>query len=153
MFLTIYIYHITITWTAKTPQTHKRNCSKELLSLLFLKQLKLSNFLIFKGECLCNLIPVFNTRFWNNAVLQKCVCRSYFLLVLWSWITKFCLKFPLCCFMKHKTSKTYSDATIRILFSLYFRLQDSCLFTRMINLVTFFWMCSTFIFSPAPPQI
>ena len=38
---------------------------------------------------------MFNTLSWNKDVLQNCVCRLYLLLILCSWIIKFCFKFPL----------------------------------------------------------
>jgi len=105
---------------------------------LFLKQLKLSSIFISLGKYLYNLIPIFITLFRNKDVLQNAVCRSYLLLVLCSSITKFCFKLPLCFFMKHKTSKIYSEVTVRILFSLNFCLQDSRFFKPVINLTTYF---------------
>ena len=71
----------------------------------FLKQLKLSNFLIFKEKYLYNFTPMFNTLTSNKVVLQNCVCKSYLLLVLCSWITKFCFKFPLYFFWSTKFRK------------------------------------------------
>ena len=103
----------------------------------FSKWLKLSNFLIFKGKYLYNLTPTLNTLTWNKVVLQNCVCKSYLLLVLCSWITKFCFRFPLYFFMKHKTLKTYSEVNVRILFSLNFCLQDSYFLIPVINQLFF----------------
>jgi hypothetical protein len=91
----------------------------------FIKWLKLSNFLIFKSNYLYNVTPMFNTLTQNKVVLQNCACKSYLLLMLCSCITKFCFEFTLYFFMKHKTLKTYSEVTVKILFSLNFCLQNS----------------------------
>ena len=120
----------------------------------FLNWLKLSNYFIFKGKHLCNLTPMCNTLFWSKDVLQDCVWRSYLLLALCSCISQFCLRSPLYFFMKHKTSKTYVDVTVRILFSLNFCLQDSYFFIPVIILITFLWIQNAFILSlPPPPSV
>jgi hypothetical protein len=80
----------------------------------FLNPLKVSNFAIFRGKCLYNLILMCGTLFWSKDVLRDCVWRSYLLLVLCTWISQFCLRSPLYFFMKHKTSKTYIEVTVRI---------------------------------------
>jgi len=48
------------------------------------------------------------------------------------------LRSPLCFLMKHRTSKMYIEVTVRILLSLNFCLQDSSLFSPVINLINFF---------------
>jgi len=52
----------------------------------FLKQLKLSNFFIYLGKNLYNLIPMLITLFRYEDVLQNSVWRSYLFLVLCSCI-------------------------------------------------------------------
>jgi hypothetical protein len=58
-------------------------------------------------------------------VLQNWVCMSYLILLLYSWIAKFCCKLPSFFFTKPIPSNTYSEVTVRTQFSLNVCLQDS----------------------------
>jgi hypothetical protein len=83
----------------------------------FLKQLKLSNFLISEGKYLYNLIPVF-IMFFEAKMYGKIgyAGRTYFL--CYARISQSFASYFLCTvFTKHKTFKTYSEVTVRILFS------------------------------------
>ena len=56
-------------------------------------------------------------------------------------------------FTKHNTSKTYTEVTISILFSLNFYLPKKIIFfIPVINLITFFWICTTYIHFLVPPE-
>jgi len=80
-----------------------------------------------------------STLFWSKDILLVCVWKSYLLLVLCSWISQFCLRSPLYFFKKHRTSKTYIEVTLRILFSLNLSAGLIFFFISVINLITFFW--------------
>ena len=124
---------------------------EEAVSQTLSNWLKLSNFFIFKGKCLYNLTAMCNILFWSKGILQDCVWRSYLLLILCSLIPQFCLRSPLYFFMKHRTSKTCIDVTVRILFSLNFCQQDSYFFLPVISLITFLWIWNAFMLPRPPP--
>ena len=68
---------------------------------------------------------MFTTLLLKSDVLQFGTWKSYFLLVLYSYMSEFLLKYMLFFFMQLSTSEIYHAVTVRTFSSLKIRLQDS----------------------------
>ena len=119
----------------------------------FLKDFVTGQLFNCVGSLLNNLMPMFVTLLWYNAVLQWCVCKSNFLLVLWLCMSMFCCIYPWYFFVKHSTSRMYIEANVSICSSLNSGLQDSHFFAPTINLITFFCSRNICTLFPLYPRI
>jgi hypothetical protein len=112
---------------------------------------ELFTFLIWIGNLLCNLIPIFITLSLNAFILQNWIWRSNFWCALWLWIFVFCSKLSMFIFMWHTISIIYKQATGSIFRSLKSYLHDAFLPTTLIISMIHFCNLKMLILPVSPP--
>jgi len=127
-----------LTWSVKILQAYKTNYPTKLISLLFWSDLNYPTFYLWRQVFIQLNTHVYRT-FFKTKVCYKIMYASH---IYFSYYVhesqNFASDVPCTSLRSKKTSKTYSEVNIRILFSINFCLQDSYSFILVINLTTFF---------------